>query len=481
MARQVLIIHGWSDHSSSFVPLADFLTKNGFEARILWLADYISEDADVRVEDVARRMNTVIGDMIRSETLDKSFDVIVHSTGGLVARAWLTGWYSSDPRACPMKRLIMLAPANYGSKLAATGKSFLGRILKGYDNWFHTGQSMLNDLELSSSLQWELVQRDVLQAPGGDATRYYGANLVWPFVIVGTHPYASLLRQIVNENGADGTVRVCAANLNARGVTIDFRDPNPVITPWQTRLECDVPLAVLPTRTHGSIVDPDRVSNAEDISETPDEKAQLGRLILQALSCKDFGEYQNIQKEWDALTEVTASRYKNPQEKQPDFYHQYMQGDFSVVDDQGLWVNDYILEFFSGTDPTYDKANVYMHGKVIEDVVKNSQNAALRTVYFDRTDLVDGYYAQLPPGAVPTLFLSISAAAPGKNISYFRDITQGAPGQVPLHLEDDAAKRWLRRNTTHFIRLIIPRVSSNPDVFQLRDFPTLTQKPELDA
>src|SRR5450756_108254 len=198
MARQVLIIHAWSDHSSSFVPLANFLTQNGFEARILWLADYISEDDDVRVEDVAKRMNTVIGDMITSGTLEKSFDVIVHSTGGLAARAWLTGWYNNDPKACPMKRLIMLAPANYGSKLAATGKSFLGRIIKGYDNWFHTGQSMLNDLELSSSFQWELVQRDVLQAPGADATRYYGADLIWPLVIVGTNPYTSLLRQIVN-------------------------------------------------------------------------------------------------------------------------------------------------------------------------------------------------------------------------------------------------------------------------------------------
>lgn len=475
MARQVLIIHGWSDHSKSFLPLADFLSAHGYEPRVLWLADYISEDDDVRVADVAKRMSIVIGDMITSGTLDKSFDVIVHSTGGLVARAWLTGWYSNDPKACPMKRLIMLAPANYGSKLAATGKSFLGRIIKGYDNWFHTGQSMLNDLELSSSFQWELVQRDVLQSPGGDATRYYGADLIWPFVIVGTHPYTSLLRQIVNENGADGTVRVCAANLNARGVTIDFCYPNPVVTPWQTKLDCDVPIAVLPTRTHGSIVDPDRAANAEDIPETPDEQAQLGRLILQALGCQDFGEYKNIRGAWDALTEATASRYKNPQEKQPDFYHQYMQGDFSVVDDQGAWVNDYILEFFSGTGPTYDKANVYMHGKVIEDVVKNSQNSALRNVYFDRTDLMEGYYAQLPQGATPTLFLSISASAPGKNISYFRDVVTGAEGQVPIHLEADATKRWLHRNTTHFVRVIIPRVSCNPDVFQLRNFPTIAQ------
>jgi len=472
----VLIIHGWSDTSKSFLPLANFLSAHGYEPVVLWLADYISEDDDVRVDDVAKRMNIVIRDMIRSGTLDNSFDVIVHSTGGLVTRAWLTGWYNNDPKSCPMKRLIMLAPANYGSKLAATGKSFLGRIIKGYDNWFHTGQSMLNDLELSSPFQWELAQRDVLQAPGAGPVRYYGADLVWPFVIVGTHPYANFLRQIVNENGADGTVRACAANLNARGVTIDFCAPTPVVTPWQSRLECDVPLAVLPTRTHGSIVDPDRVKNAEGIPETPDEMAQLGNLILQALGCKDFGEYQTIQKTWDAITEATARRYKNPTEENPDFYHQYMQGNFSVIDDQGRWVSDYILEFFSDTDSTYDKANVYMHSKVIEDVAKNSQNNAFRNVYFDRSDLVEGYYAQLPPGADPTLFLSVSAAAPGKNITYFSNVATGSPGQVPVHLEADATRRWLRKNTTHFVKLIIPRTSSNPNVFQLRNYPILKQQ-----
>ncbi len=87
-----------------------------------------------------------------------------------------------------MKRLVMLAPANHGSKLAATGKSFLGRVVKGYDNWFQSGQAMLDDLELSSAFQWQLAQRDVLIVPGGDTTLYYGADRVWPFVIVGTHP-----------------------------------------------------------------------------------------------------------------------------------------------------------------------------------------------------------------------------------------------------------------------------------------------------
>ena len=50
------------------------------------------------------------------------------------------------------------------------------------------------------------------------------------------------MRKIVDENGSDGTVRVSAANLNARGVTIVFGcgEGDALMTPWQTRLSCDM-------------------------------------------------------------------------------------------------------------------------------------------------------------------------------------------------------------------------------------------------
>ena len=372
-----------------------------------------------------------------------------------------------------MKRLVMLAPANYGSKLAATGKSFLGRIVKGYDNWFQSGTAMLNDLELSSPFQWALAQRDVLQMPGGDSGKYYGNDRVWPFVIVGTHPYASALRQIVNENGSDGTVRVCAANLNARGVTFDFRetDLKKLVTVWGSRLEADVPLAVLPTRTHGSIIDPDRADrdNQEKIQESPDEKRQLGELILQALGCRDFDEYQAVHAGWEAITEQTAARGSGKDDPDADYFHQYMQMNACVIDDQGHPVDDYFLEFFSSESKRNDDANVYLHRNVLEDVKKNSLFPYLRNLYFDRTDLVENYYKMLPKGSAPMLYMSISAAAPGKNINYFEREKIGAEQRVPVHLEGDQTKRWLRRNTTHFVQIVIPRLP-NANVFRLTNF-----------
>lgn len=480
MARQVLIVHGWSDKSDSFHALAAFLGRNGYQTRSLWLGDYESMVDDVRVQDVAIRMAAVIDERIERGELDSSFDMLVHSTGGLVARAWLTTRYRGTAEQCPVKRLVMLAPANYGSKLAALGKSMIGRLIKGAKHGFHTGTAMLNDLELSSPFQWELAQRDVLVAPGGDAARYYGSDRVWPFVIVGTRGYTGFLRQIANEYGSDGTVRVCAANLNARGVTIDFseNDPQKMMRLWNQRTEAPIPLAVLPTRTHGSIVDPDRAEaeNQEDIVETGAEKANLGRLILEALGCASFENYREIHERWDKLSEATAA-LGMPAPNDPDAqvdpqaesYHQYMQINAYVVDDHGKPVPDFFLEFFSNREKIGDAANVYLHANVLEDVKKNSQNEALRNLYFDRTDLVYGYYQRFPAGSKPGLYMSISAAPPGDYVKYFDPGDDGAGGMVAVHLEGDKTRRWLQRNTTHFVQIIIPRRPVD-DVFRLKKF-----------
>jgi hypothetical protein len=65
--------------------------------------------------------------------------------------------------------------------------------------------------------------------------------------------------------------------------------------------------------------------------------------------------------------------------------------------------------------------------------------------------------------------MSISAAAPGAKIYYFNPGNPSAAGIVPVHLEGDKTKRWLRRNCTHFVQIIIPRRPVD-DVFQLNRF-----------
>lgn len=278
---------------------------------------------------------------------------------------------------------------------------------------------------------------------------------------------------MVNENGSDGTVRVCAANLNAQGVTIDFSralDDPQFFQPWGSRLECEIPLAVLPTRTHGSIVDPDLEdkSNREGIAETQAEKDVLGQLILQALGCADFSAYAAIQAAWATISDQTANRRTAPPTgSEAEYFHQYLQMNAYVVDDHGKPVADYMLEFSSDTSKRNEDANVYLLSEVLEDVKKNSQNAALRNLYFDRTDLMSNYYAMLPKGIKEELLMSISAASPGNNVKYFERDKDGATQWVPIHLEDDSAtQRWLKRNTTHFVQMVIPRRPSEK-VFRL--------------
>lgn len=474
--RHVLIVHGWSDTSKSFSPLVAFLKNAGFNAVGLWLGDYISLDDDVKIEDVAKRMEALVQEKLSQGEIKAPFDMVVHSTGGLVARQWLSTYYLDDLSKCPMKRLVMLAPANFGSKLASMGQSMLGRVLKGWDNWFHTGKEMLSSLELASPFQWNLVQRDLLVADGASDNRaVYGENGVWPFVLVGTHPYPSALRQIVNENGADGTVRAAAANLNTRGVTIDFArdEANPEVRFWKNRSELNIPFAVLPDRTHASIIEPD----GPDVKTSGATQQQLGAMILSALNCDSFAAYQQIAVDWHQFSENTANLASddatraalfNNDKHKPEFFHQYIQVNVQVVDDHGADVTDYMLEF---TGPDYKKNDdpaVYFHREVLQDVHNNANNAAYRCFFVDRTDLLNEFYNRIGKNVEKILTMSISAKAPGDNVGYFTNMKHGAVGEMVIHTLDDTTQaRWLQRNTTQFVRIVIPRNPSD-NVFKLK-------------
>lgn len=495
MPRQVVILHGWSDTSKSFVPLTRFLDQHGFKPYPLWLGDYISLDDDVRVEDVAKRMQTVLQEKMAGDGLKAPFDMIVHSTGGLVARQWLASYYP-DGKDCPLQRLVMLAPANFGSKLAALGQSMLGRVIKGWKNWFHTGKEMLAALELASLYQWELARRDLFVSDS-DASPY-GKDSVWPFVIVGSHPYGSKLRQVINENGADGTVRVSAANLNARGATIDFsaNEDEPVVTPWPARHgDMTFPLAVLPDRDHASIIEP----GSAGYSSEPATQALLGKLIVAALGCNDFSQYQGMsafsalttagpttwrtviagKPTWADITDAAASLARDDAERAaifktstpPDYFHQYMQIVVRVTDDHGADVTDFYLEFFS-PDMRSDAEAIYFQAQVLEDVHLNGRNESYRCLFVDRTDLATNYYARIPPRYEKVLAMSVSAASPGGNVSYFRNSVRGAEGHVIVHRlqETDATSRWLKRNCTHFVNVVIPR-NPRDQVFKLTKLP----------
>ncbi|HZF14247.1 MAG TPA: alpha/beta fold hydrolase [Thermoanaerobaculia bacterium] len=469
---QVLILHGWSDTSKSFRPLASFLAANGYDTVPVWLGDYISLDDDVGVQDVAKRLDAEVREQLQSQRLQAPFDMIVHSTGGLVAREWLSS-YCLPAGNVPVKRLVMLAPANFGSRLAQLGQSMLGRLVKGWGNWFHTGKTMLGHLELASPYLWDLAQRDLFIPLGKEtAPSIYGPTGVWPFVIVGSHPYADALRRIVNENGSDGTVRVCAANLNVKGVTVDFarNEKDPVLTQWALRSQEPIPFAVLPNRTHGSIVDP---AGKSDIAVTsPNLQAQLGELILKALSCDSPDAYRTLASDWEAISDDTAKLANDDALRKsvfvedgtaPELFHRFFQVITHVIDDHGADVLDYFLEFMSPDSDRSTDAAVYFHRQVLVDVHNNGANPAYRCLYADRNDLMTNYYGMIRKAADKVLNMSISANPPGDNISYFDNFVVGAKGTITVHRldENQAPGRWLERNRTHFVQIVIPRCAKD--------------------
>ena len=218
----IVILHGWSDNSKSFERLARAIHGMGLsrEVRHIRLADYITMDDDVTFDDIVQAME-------RAWTRDglprqpRSVDMVVHSTGALVVRHWLTS--SQNAADNPIRRLLMLAPANFGSHLAHKGRSFIGRVLKGYksDRPFHTGANLLKGLDLASPFAWQLAQRDCFSD-----TQWYGPDGILTTVLVGSRGYTGI-SAAANEPGSDGTVLVSSANLEPACVTMDFAtDPN---------------------------------------------------------------------------------------------------------------------------------------------------------------------------------------------------------------------------------------------------------------
>lgn len=471
MPAQVAIVHGWSDTSKSFADLSNFLKANGYTVSQIWLGDYISMDDDVRIEDAAKRMHDVIGELIANGDLKVPFDLIVHSTGGLVAREWIVSNYP-DGKGCPAKRLVMLAPANFGSRLASIGKSMIGRVARGWNNWFQTGAEMLKALELASPFQWDLARRDLLD-PNGEGTGPYGVGKVWPFVIVGSVGYPSGMRQIVNEDGSDGTVRVAAANLNVAGLTVDFtRDiAQPEIRPWHWRAGAKkIPLAVLPDRNHTSIVHPDPDTRDGKTGSEAEFAELLGQLILRALRCETQRQYDRVYEDWHALSEETAALAYDDDRRgdiflkeapAPEALHQYMQVVTLVRDDHGQPVEDYFLEFYS-PETSGNEDIVRFQRDVLEHVHVNGERSSLRCLFIDRSDLIMQYYGRIRDPAKRRVAVSVSAANPGKNVRYFDSTREGARGHLVIHEEaidrrEALGGARLHRNTTHLVEIVIPR------------------------
>ena len=145
----IVLIHGYSDEGASFKAWQQILEQRGYDVAMVHACTYRSLTNEVTIKDIAegfdRALQTQAG---LSE--DEPFDAIVHSTGMLVIRAWLTAY---DGRRERLKHLIGLAPATFGSPLAHKGRSWLGAVFKGNR---HLGPDFL---EAAHSLRVHLLRQ----------------------------------------------------------------------------------------------------------------------------------------------------------------------------------------------------------------------------------------------------------------------------------------------------------------------------------
>ena len=381
--RPIIILHGWNSTSASFERLATLLRAALHrDVSIISLADYLSLEDEVRFDDLTTAMHAA---WKRHElpTRTGGVDAIVHSTGALVIRDWLQRHYGPD--RSPVKHLVMLAPANFGSSLAHKGRSFIARgtlgfIRKREGRPFETGARILQGLELASPHTWRLAERDRF---GEGGTRYQPGNVLCT-VLVGNTGYRGI-RSIVNEDGSDGTVRVATANMNCVRISAQF-PANPEQVGHDVTYELEpssgsTAFGVMDGHTHGSITlaPGDGESPATPVRGTRDRT--LLAHIVDALSVTDdgFGAWRDRLAAANSRllpTTVTRGGHK----------HGFQNTVVRVQDQYGVGVDDYLLEFYEKDDDTGRIAELF-HTSAIRSVHKYSGDASYRSIYVDCTRL----------------------------------------------------------------------------------------------
>src|SRR5579875_1857688 len=185
MNRPLLLLHGYSASGLDFRPLCDALTAQGVPAVDLNVGNYISLNNEITIKDIAEGLDRAF--RMRPELNDcREFDAIVHSTGMLVIRSWLTNYgaaVGSNDRLKRLKHLVGVAPATWGSPQAHKGRTWIGAMVKGNKepgpDFLNAGNEVLDGLELGSRFTWDLAHLDLL-----GAAPYYDRGPGTPYICV---------------------------------------------------------------------------------------------------------------------------------------------------------------------------------------------------------------------------------------------------------------------------------------------------------
>ena len=434
-SAMIVLLHGWSDRSESFKPLAAELARLGLQDIVpIYLGDYVSMDDDVSFDDIAQAMHAAWRKAGLPMT-PRAVDVVVHSTGALVIRHWMTRYFT--PASNPVRRLLMLAPANFGSHLAHKGVSFLGRIAKGFqsDRLFHTGERILRGLELASPFTWELARKDRLQ----DGPAWYGSGRVLATVLVGTDGYSGI-SAAANTSGSNGTVLVSTANLEPAFARFDFAtDPSKPLLDIRAA-NGKTAFCRLPKENHSTIAGKDKgFRNPTTL-----------QLIRRALSVADAGFDAHCQD----LATLNAQHRREEQAK--SYTQGYQNTVIYVEDDHGVPVRDYFIEVFAkqaSKNVVDQRTTTLLQREVMASVHTNKIEAASRSLKMNCDILQTQLMQSLRP-----LFLSVTAHPEIRDTGSVGYSTIAYNDIGSIRIDVNELGQIFRADRTLFVHLMIKRM-----------------------
>ncbi len=431
-----VIIHGWSDHATSFVPLQKVLSQRLQEpVTVISLAEWLSLDDLVTYDDLVSRMD-VAWTAYGLPRDPRTVDVITHSTGALLIRHWMTEFF--DAGLTPVKHLVMLAPANFGSPLAHKGTSFIGRVIKGWNSpkAFEVGALLLKGLELASPYTWTLATKDLFVNDP-----YFAPGRILGTVLVGNAGYTGI-SAAANEPGSDGTVRVSTANLNAARMQVDLSDVNAPTFTGPQNINGTVGFLILNGLNHATITD-------------PAQTAMMDALVA-GLQVDDAG-FNAYCTRLQTATQAVMSACESASDQ---YYWGYQNTVVLVKDQFGVHVQDYFLEFYGPAADTFWES--LFHGEVIEDVHPYTDDNGYRAILIDTT-LLRQRMGAAPAGVPLQLSLTASPDISNNEVGYATFANTGS-GEITIPVTQ--IPLFFQSNRTLFVEVTVKRIQKD-EIFKL--------------
>jgi hypothetical protein len=379
MSTPLVLIHGYSDKGERWKQWRELLiTKRNLDPSRVHVFSYISLANEISIGDIAEGFNHALLEEAKLKP-DESFDAIVHSTGILVIRAWLSRFHSMD-RPRRLKHLVALAPATNGSPIAHKGRSWLGALFKGDKDFgpdfLEAGDQVLTALELASSFTWELAERDMF-GEGNTARFKKGPGSPFVFTLCGDSGLGRMADTATGAlgtkiKGSDGVVRWAGAALNCRRIIVDYTVTTDAsvtptaeqedvrqrvdISPWNNQ---DNIVVLWPKLNHGTIM-------------MPNANSKLASVVSEAFDVETDEEFTA----WN--NKALKAAHEERGTLQPP--HNWQQLILRVVDERGNGVADWTVKLEVRTKNSRSLTSI-----TIDDLHPFEKDKSYRSMHIDLT------------------------------------------------------------------------------------------------